>query len=55
MFLGRMVLRMLAEHFASISAADVDDIHTLSEKPCGALTYTVQAVSLLLLTHVGRL
>ena len=50
-----MVLRTLAEHFALISAADVDDIHTLSEKPRGALTYAVQAVSLLLLTHVGRL
>jgi hypothetical protein len=41
-----MVLRTLAEHFMLISAADVDDIHTLSEKPCGALIYAVQAVSL---------
>jgi len=50
-----MVLRTLAEHFALVSAADVDDIHPLSEKPRGALTYAVQAVSLLLLTHVGQL
>ena len=38
-----------------ISAADVDEIHNLSEKPCGALTYAVQAVSLLLWTHVHQL
>ena len=50
-----MVLRTLAEHFALISAADVDDIHNLSEKPRGALTYAVQAVSLLLWTHVRQL
>ena len=50
-----MVLRTLAEHFALISAADVDDIHNLSEKPHGALTYAVQAVSLLFWTHVRQL
>jgi len=48
-----MVLRMLAEHFALISAANVDDIHTLSENPRGALAYAIQAVSLLLLANLG--
>jgi hypothetical protein len=50
-----MVLRTLAKHFALISMADVNDIDTLSEKPRGALTYAVQAVSLLRWIHVGQL
>ena len=50
-----MGLGMLPEHFMLISAADVNNIHNLSEKPCGALTYAVQAVSLLFWTHVCQL
>ena len=47
LFLCRMVLKTLADHLALISTVDVDDIHTISMKPHGALMYAVQAVSVL--------